>query len=466
MTIKLMRDSRPEPNTAFFATQFGIKELRNGQTFDFDVFTTSVIAPTCAGAGLTLLRADQVYGRGDLTDTAWHGLQVAQLVLVDFSGRSANVAAEFALALALGKQIIVLVQDPDDIPSDVRGHFRYIQYGSDWQSIERLKAELGKELPAALARKSTEMILVPMHPGAATPVPGEVVIADKDFVMVLTDDRRRVVLNAADVDPRRIIPDMAKRFPVGTRVTGSFEVDLTGDTRYTLIPGQANPWSALEAEFPPGTEFRSRVDSVIPGLGVFVHVAHGVNGLVPAHKLNGRQVGVGDTVEAAVTTFDAERRRIGLRLDRVLHVVPERQPGPKVTQPAPRHTPDAGSLGGRRAALPASRLDAVSLPAVGATLRGEVVRVVQESDGSGGFILLRVEGLARPVLLHHTAMTEDLRADLAGGFVEMGEEMAIEIVKVDALANKVLVRDLPEIDSKPLDEWARDQAGHGLAAAG
>ncbi|MDT3446726.1 hypothetical protein [Pseudofrankia sp. BMG5.37] len=466
MTIKLMRDSRPEPKIVFFVTPFGIKTLRNGQPFDFDVFFTSVIVPACAAAGLTVLRADQVYGKGDLTDTAWHGLQIAQIVIVDFTGQSANVAAELALALVLGKQIIALVQDPEDIPSDVRGHFRYIQYGSDYQSIEHLKVELGKELPAALARKSTEMIIVPMHVGAETPVPGEVVIADKDFVMVRTDDGRRVVLNAGDVDPRRIIPDMAKRFPVGTRVTGSFEIDLTGDARYTLAPGQLNPWPALEAEFPPGTEFRSKVDSVIAGIGAFVHVAHGVNGLVPEHKLNGRQVNVGDAVEAAVTTFDAERRRIGLRLDRVLQVVPDREPGSTATRPAARRTAEAAQTRGRPAARAATPRDTPSLPAVGATLRGEVVRAVQEQDGSGGFILLRVDGLARPVMLHQTAMTEDLRDDLAGGFVEMGEEIAVEVVKVDPRANKVLVRDLPEVDAELLDESPREENGDGLAAAG
>jgi len=429
MTIKLARDCRPEPNMLFWAAPFGVKQLSGGQSFDFDAFYSDVIVPACEAADMKIVRADEVYGKGDIAETAWHGIQRASIVLTDFTARSCNVAAEFALSLALGKRIVVLTQDPEDIPSDVRGHFRYIQYGNDWQSINRLRDELAKELPAAMEQPSTEMILMPMHNGGVNPVPGEVVIADRDFVMVLTDDHRRVVLNATDVDPRRIISDMAKRFPVGTRVEGSFEVDLAGNVKYTLIPGQLNPWPALELAFGPGTDFRSRVDSVVPGIGVFVHVAHGVNGLVPEQRLGGRQLSPGDDVEVAVTTFDPERRRIGLRLDRIVQVGRGASDGVGVGSPG-------ASSGGPRSPL----------PAVGDVLVGSVSRIAPEANGSGGFILLRVPGQHRPVMLHCTSMTEDLRADLRDGFVELDEEISVEVTRVDERSGKVLVRDLPEPD--------------------
>jgi small subunit ribosomal protein S1 len=429
MTIKLSRDCRPEPSTLFWAAPFGVKTLSNGQPFDFDAFYADVIVPACEKAGMKIIRADEVYGKGDIAETAWHSIQRASIVLTDFTAQSCNVAAEFALSLALGKRIVVLTQDPEDIPSDVRGHFRYIRYGNDWQSINRLQDELAKELPAAMDQPSTEMILMPMHNGGVNPVPGEVVIAGRDFVMVLTDDHRRVVLNATDVDPRRIINDMAKRFPVGTRVEGSFEVDLAGNVKYTLIPGQLNPWPTLESGYGPGTQFRSRVDSVVPGIGVFVHVAHGVNGLVPEQRLGGRTLTPGDDVEVAVTTFDAERRRIGLRLDRVVAPPPGRGPA-EGTVARPARTSHADASGAR--------------PAVGDVLVGSVSRISPEADGSGGYLLLRVPGQHRPVMLHCTAMTEDLRSDLRNGFVEMGEEISVEVTRVDQRTGNVQVRDLPE----------------------
>ena len=85
-----------------------------------------------------------------------------------------------------------------------------------------------------------------------------------------------------------------------------------------------------------------------------------------------------------------------------------------------------------------------------------MTRVIPEGDGRGGFILLRVAGMQRPVMLHCTSMSEDLRADLKDGFVEMGEEISVEVIKADRRANKVLVRDLPDPDGIPVDR-RRDQ---------
>ena len=138
---------------------------------------------------------------------------------------------------------------------------------------------------------------------------------------------------------------------------------------------------------------------------------------------------VGDDVEVAVTTFDAERRRIGLRLDRVLRRPPSR-PVPVAASPA--GAPDR------------ERPNGSAMPEVGDTFTGTVTRVVPESDGAGGYILLRVPGLQRAVMLHCTSMTEDLRGDLRDGFVDMGEEIPVEVTKVDQRQGRVLVRDLPE----------------------
>ena len=120
MTIKLMRDCRPETNTVFWAAPFGTKKLANGEPFDFDAFFAEVIVPTCGAAGMRVLRADQVYGKGDVAETAWHGIQLAPVVLVDFSARSCNVAAEFALVAGAREADHRARPGPEDIPSDVQ----------------------------------------------------------------------------------------------------------------------------------------------------------------------------------------------------------------------------------------------------------------------------------------------------------------------------------------------------------
>ena len=250
-------------------------------------------------------------------------------------------------------------------------------------------------------------------------MPGVVTFADKDFAMVLTDDGRRVVLAASDVDYRRIIADMGRKFPVGTRLNGAFEVDLAdGATRYTLLPGQANPWPKLESNFPAGTELVGKVDSVVPGVGVFVHVGLGINGLVPEQKLGGRGVKPGDELPVAITALDGARRRISLRLNRALAMEPAADAGHPLR--------------------------------VGQTFDAEVVKVAPE--GAGGYALVVPEGSAKTTMLHCTAMSSELRSDLNEGRLEVGDLLFVEVTRVDERRGKVNVKDRPDLDADSGDD--------------
>ena len=289
-----------------------------------------------------------------------------------------------------------------------------------------MKAELAKELSAILDQPSAEMMLLPMAVGGTTSVPGEVVVVTKEYAIIVTDDHRRVVLNSTDVDYRFVVGDMAKKFPVGSRVSGAFEVDFTGASKYTLTAGTANPWPGLQSQFPAGQQFVGKVDRVIGGTGAFVHVAHGVNGLIPEYKLAGRQVLAGDDVEVAVASIDVDRRRINLRLDRVL--TEHRQQPRKMTE----------------AAIEA---DKRQWPTAGEKLYGAVVKAVPVVNHKGGYILLETEE-SNPctLMLHCSKMLPDLREDLNNGEVKVDDLIYVEIEKVDRVHNKVSVRELLEPD--------------------
>ena len=84
MTLRLTRTTRPDPTIAFAIQPFGTRTLPDGTEFDFDWLYADILSPTVKECGLTLTRADQIYGQGDVPDTAWHGIQRASLILVDF----------------------------------------------------------------------------------------------------------------------------------------------------------------------------------------------------------------------------------------------------------------------------------------------------------------------------------------------------------------------------------------------
>jgi small subunit ribosomal protein S1 len=415
--LKLARDEHPIPRTVFVAMSYEANQLASGVTFDNDEFYVDELVPAIEAADCTPERADSIYGPESLIGTIWTGLQRSEIVLVDFTGRSPNVALECGWAILLRKKMIILTQDPEDIPADLRGRFRYIRYSDRWNDMKKMREELVKQLEALLQEPLREMGLMPITAASTDIVPGTVVMTTTEFAVIEAAGDRRGVLANTDVDYSRIIPDMSKHYTVGERVSGAFDVDANGVPKYTLLAGIPNPWARIREDLPQGTSFSSTVRRVKDGLGAFVDVGNGLSGLIHASALGGRPVAVGDQVDVTVQHIDVDRRRIALHLDAV--------------RPA---TCAAG----------AARVRATSETdfGPGQRLEAEVHRVVPQPGG--GYLLVRVPGRTAPAMLHSKVMTPELRDDLADGQVQEGELLDVEVISVDAAHGRLYVRDLPE----------------------
>lgn len=440
--LHLLRDERPIEGRVFVAMPYGIKTVGGGTEFDFDQFYQQELSSIIEAAGMTAVRADSIYGPQTVMGPIWRGIQQAEVVLIDFTTRSPNVAMEFAFALLIGKKMIFLTQQPDDIPTDVRGRLRHITYSAHFSHIHAMRDELTNQLGAIRTESTVEMALVPMVSGGTDPVPARVITVTGDFVVVEANDGRRGVLGNADVDYDRIVSDMTRRFTVGEMLSGAFDVDTGGGMKYTLLAGKADPWPQLKRDFPVGTSFTGTVRRVSDQLGAFVPLAHGIEGLLHRSTLEGRDLAPGDEVAVQVSRLDVGRRRIGLELDRVVS-----QPAVSVV-PARRAGPDRRvGVDGRPEAMIRA----------GDRLEGEVVKVAPE--GAGGFLLLRLPGRIRPAMLHCTVMTPALREDLNSGRVEQGEIIDVEVLTVDQRTDRVTLRDLPD------EADGGDVAGPELAQA-
>lgn len=418
---RMKRDLRPVAGSVFFAMPYGSKTTRYEKDFDFDHLYEAVYRATVEEAGMTAVRADSIYGPQTVMEPIWRGIQEAEIVVVDFTTRGPNVAMEFGMSYLIGKKMIYLTQDPDDIPTDVRGQVRYIEYSPHFDAVDRLRVELKAQLAAIRGEANVEMTLTPMVSGATVPAHARVVSLTREFVVVETDDGRHGVLGQEDVDYTRIIPDMTRRYGVGERLDGAFEVDPAGGMKYTMLAGQANPWPHLVSAYAPGTVFTGTVENIATA-GVFVKVFGGVNGLIPRSALTGRiaDLAPGDRVEVCVTGVDTERRRVSLR--------PDRSRGSTAAAAAAFAVP---------AAVPTE-----GFPALGARYEGEVVKAVPE--GSGGFALIRLPDRDRPAMLHVTRMTPELRADLNAGGLEIGDVIDVEVIGVEPSRNRIDLRELTE----------------------
>jgi len=57
----------------------------------------------------------------------WEAICAARIIVADCTGRNPNVFYEAGLAHTVGKPVVLLTQNKDDIPFDLR-HIRYIDY--------------------------------------------------------------------------------------------------------------------------------------------------------------------------------------------------------------------------------------------------------------------------------------------------------------------------------------------------
>jgi len=432
--IKLSRDEMPGEGLAFVAMPYGMKALADGTPFDFDDLYHKVYAPTLTECGMTPERADHIFDSTEgVLEAVWRGLQRAEVVIVDCTTRSADVSLEIGWTMALGKRMVVLAQRLEDIPTDLRGRVRPILYELAGLGVAGLMHSLKEQVQIVRQETVIENTLVLLKGAGTEPMPGTVISVTKDRAVVETDDRgcRQLwELSNADVDYARIIPDMTRTFQVGARLSGAVDRDFAGvGGRYTLLADQSNPWPGVVTDFPPGKVFATRVANVCDGVGAFISVTQRINGFVAFAEA--RQAGLerGTEVEAEVTRVDVAARKVWLHVRRTLTQAPVQTPDPSPPGPV--------------TASPA-------LPAVGTRLLGYVTHWVPQQDQRGGFILLRLKGYedGPTAILHFTKMTQELRDDLNDSQVDLKEEeIPVEVVRIDAVRNRIAVRECPESDA-------------------
>jgi len=85
------------------------------------------IQPAVSDAGLTALHAGEIFGNREIVEDIWVSICKTRLVVADVTGRNPNVFYELGISHTLGKECIVITQEHDDVPFDIR-HRRYVHY--------------------------------------------------------------------------------------------------------------------------------------------------------------------------------------------------------------------------------------------------------------------------------------------------------------------------------------------------
>jgi hypothetical protein len=99
---------------------------------------------------------EQIFIEGML-DRIFNQIAKADVIVADMTGRNPNVFYEVGYAHALNKIVLLLTQDVNDIPFDLK-HRQHIVYSG---SIEKLRIELAEKLKWAIAESTVRQDNVP-----------------------------------------------------------------------------------------------------------------------------------------------------------------------------------------------------------------------------------------------------------------------------------------------------------------
>ena len=95
---------------------------------------------------LSIARGDDFFTAKSVMSDIWNAINSCRIVIADCTGRNPNVFYEIGMAHTLGKPVILISQNKDDIPFDIQ-HIRYIIY----EFTPRGMSDFEKKLAATVA---------------------------------------------------------------------------------------------------------------------------------------------------------------------------------------------------------------------------------------------------------------------------------------------------------------------------
>jgi hypothetical protein len=100
------------------------------------------IKPACVESGAVCIRVDEQPFLENILKRIYRQIGDADIVIDEMTGRNPNVYYEIGYAHGIGKSVVLLTRNADDIPFDLK-HYPHIVYGN---SITDLKTQLSAKI--------------------------------------------------------------------------------------------------------------------------------------------------------------------------------------------------------------------------------------------------------------------------------------------------------------------------------
>jgi hypothetical protein len=138
------RDFFVDPNLCFVLMPFGM-------VWHLQEVYTDNIKPIIESQGFVCHRADDIYDTSPIVETVWENINKARLIIAELTGKNPNVFYELGIAHTVGKEVILLSQNIEDVPFDLR-HLRVILYDVTPRGINNLEKQLAATISSIKAR--------------------------------------------------------------------------------------------------------------------------------------------------------------------------------------------------------------------------------------------------------------------------------------------------------------------------
>jgi hypothetical protein len=151
----LIRNTHPRRQRP---TVFSIPEHENiepvlvSAMMPFDASFTAVydsLKATAEKVDLRCRRADDIWENPAIIQDIVSLIDRSRVVICDCTGRNPNVFYEIGIAHTLGREVILITQNPADIPFDLR-HLRYVPYLNNTEGRQALCEALEKRLTSLI----------------------------------------------------------------------------------------------------------------------------------------------------------------------------------------------------------------------------------------------------------------------------------------------------------------------------
>lgn len=412
LSVKFSRDYQPKEGNCFVLMPIGIKTLPDGSSFNWDEHYQLAIAPVVARVGMTPARADEIYGAQPQMEKIWKGIQEAEVIIADITGRDPNVLYELGLAHVIRKSVILITMNQSDVPSDLSGSSQ-IYYSIKGLDMIRFTQELEKCLTAARTEPKDEAALIPLPGSSIEKTQAKIITITPDFAIVETVDGRKGFLYAEDASWTRRNIDLTKLHEVGETLNGAFvSSGPRGEQRYSLKAVEENPWPRLEAKYPLGKDFTASIANAT-NAGIFVKMDFGINGFIPKRNLPREEAFLkGEEIRVNVLKIDAATRTVDLQFIR------------RVIGPTP--PPD----------------DTGPIPPTWIYKSGDQYDGTVESVRvDRGFILIRLSDNF-VAMLNIRNMSDNLRRQFEANLLQVGVSIRTEVVQSDAIHRRLYLKDI------------------------